>query len=323
MGARRTHPGPVVKGRHGARDWLSLIGLTVMWGSAFMLTKVAVSALEPDLVVAGRLAVACLILVPLVLMRRWGRLRPAWGGRVWLFMVLIAIFGNVLPFSLISWGQTAIDSALAGILMAVMPLATLGLAHFFVPGERLTPYRIGGFVLGFIGVVVLLGPDALLGIGDPGGALLPMLAVLAGAISYAVSAILARLRPPSAALPTAAATMVIASGLMLPSVARDASIHLGTLPGWAPLGAVLALGVFSTALAGIVYFGLVKEAGPAFVSQLNYLIPLWAVVMGVAFLGEKPAPQQLYALILILGGILVTRLEGRRLPPRGKASGYS
>jgi drug/metabolite transporter (DMT)-like permease len=304
---------------HPLGDWVRLLALTVLWGSAFLLTKIAVSTLSPDLVVAGRLAVACLLLAPLALLRpRSGGARLPWGARLWVFLLLIAVFGNALPFSLIAWGQQRIDSALAGILMAIMPLATLGLSHYLVPGERLTPYRIAGFLFGFSGVLVLLGPDALQGAAKGEGSLPAMLAVLGGALCYAVSAILARLRPASDALPSAAATTLMATGLMLPFVLGPGDLDLPLQGTAASLGAVLALGAFSTALASILYFQLITSAGPAFVSQLNYLIPLWAVAAGMLFLGERPEPKALYALLLILGGILLVRLERTRVVRRGR-----
>lgn len=304
---------------HPIGDWLRLLALTILWGSAFLLTKIAVTALAPDLVVAGRLLVACLLLVPLAVLRRGlGGARAPWSARLWVFLLLIAIFGNALPFSLIAWGQQRIDSALAGILMAIMPLATLGLSHYLVPGERLTPYRIAGFLFGFSGVLVLMGPDALRGAADGEGVLLPMLAVLGGALCYAISAILARLRPASDVLPSAAATTLLAAGLMLPFVLGPGDLDLPPEPTVASLAAVLALGAFSTALASILYFQLIKSAGPAFVSQLNYLIPLWAVAAGMLFLGERPEPEALYALVLILGGILLVQLERWRIISRGR-----
>jgi drug/metabolite transporter (DMT)-like permease len=298
---------------HPLADWIRLLALTLMWGSAFLLTKIAVSALDPDLVVAGRLLVACLLLVPLALLRPTrGGPGGSWGARLWLFLLLIAVFGNALPFTLVAWGQQRVDSGLAGILMAVMPLATLGLSHYLVPGERLTPYRVAGFLFGFLGVLVLLGPDALRDAAEGEGNLLPMLAVLAGALCYAISAILARLRPPSGALPSAAATTLLATGLMLPFVLGPGDRYPGGDPTVVSLAAVLALGAFSTAWASILYFQLIKSAGPAFVSQLNYLIPLWAVAVGMVFLGERPEPNALYALALILVGVLLTQMERRR-----------
>jgi drug/metabolite transporter (DMT)-like permease len=289
-----------------------LLALTVLWGSAFALTKVAVAGLPPELVVSGRLLVACLVLLPLALL---AARRPPADARLWLFFVLIAIFGNALPFSLIAWGQRYIDSGLAGILMAIMPLMTLALSHYFVEGERLTPLRLAGFVSGFAGVIVLMGPDAVVALADGAGNLLPMIAVLAGAVSYAVAAVLARLRPPSGALTTAAATTTVAAAMMVPllvpSVAGAAPVSASP-EAWVATG---VLGVFSTALATVVYFRLIRSAGPTFVSQINYLIPLWAVVVGILFLDEAPEPSHLYALALILGGILASR----RTPARATA----
>jgi drug/metabolite transporter (DMT)-like permease len=286
-------------------DWIMLLALTVMWGSAFLLTKIAVEGLPPTLVVAGRLAVACLLL--LLLAVAWMRRLPA-GRRHWYFYVLIAFFGNALPFSLISWGQGYIDSGLAGILMAVMPLVTLGLAHFLIPGERMTLLRAIGFLLGFAGVVILMGPQALLGLTHIDTAFFPMLAILAGAVSYAFSVILARLRPQSDAFASAAATTLLATLMVMPFGFQNIEIAMISPPKAAQLSAVVALGVFSTAIAAVVYFLLIARAGPSFVSQLSYLIPVWAVVMGIIFLGEKPEFDHLYALALILGGILMTQL---------------
>ncbi|MBK1645633.1 EamA family transporter [Thiocapsa imhoffii] len=297
--------------RHSWRDWVMLLALTLMWGTSFLMTKIAVNGLPPDLVVAGRLLIAALLLIPAAWLIAT---RPAASGRLWTFYLLIAVFGNVLPFSLITWGQTLIDSGLAGILMAIMPLATLGLAHFLVPDEHITRYRVGGFILGFLGILVLMGPDAITDWAAQDGQLLPMLAVLAGAICYAISSILARLRPASDALFSAASTISLASLMMVPVLAWSGDLRLETPPATAPLVAVAALGVFATALATIVYFHLVKSAGPAFVSQLNYLIPLWAVAVGMVFLGEEPKANHLYALGLILCGILVTQLERRHGP---------
>lgn len=293
--------------RHGLADWGLLLALTLLWGSAFLFTKLAVGTIPSGFVVAGRLAIASLLLVPLALAVARGF--PG-GRRLWLFLILIALFGNALPFSLITWGQEFIDSGLAGILMAIMPLATLSLAHFLVPGERLTPFRIGGFALGFCGVVVLMGPEAIVGLVDGSRHLLPMLAVLGGAVCYAVAAILARLRPPSDALSSAAATTLLATLMIVPFVLRPGSLGPAATPSALSLVSVAVLGVFATALATILYFRLVKSAGPSFVSQLNYLIPLWAVLIGVIFLGETPEPKDFLALCLILSGVLLTQLEG-------------
>jgi len=291
-------------------DWLSLLALTGMWGSSFLFTKIAVSALPMETVVSARLGIGALVLLPLML----GLSRPLpRGGRLWLYFVLIALVGNLLPFSLITWGQRFIDSGLAGILMAVMPLATLALAHLFVPGERLTRYRIGGFLLGFCGVVVLIGPEALLAIGGEHGPLLPMLAVLGGALCYGVSAILARLRPASDAVSTAAVVTGLAALMSLPASYNLGVVNVAAVSA-SVVAAVLFLGLLSTALSLVIYFRLIQSAGPAFTSQLNYLIPVWAVGIGVLFLNEQPTVAHLGGLGLILGGILLSRREGQPAP---------
>ncbi len=292
-----------------AGDWLLLLSLTVMWGSAFMLTKIAVGDLSPGLVVSGRMVVACMVLLPLGLALA-GRLPT--GRRVWIFFILIAFFGNVLPFSLISWGQQYIDSSLSGILMATMPLVTVCLAHYTIPGERLNTRRSLGFTLGFFGVITLLGPDASLHLPGSDGRLVPMLAVVAGGVSYSIASILSRLRPEGDALSSAAATTLLAAAMTLPGASSASDLTFLSTVGFAGIVSVILLGVFSTATAAVVYFHLISRAGPSFVSQLNYLIPVWAVAVGYLVLGETLEKNQVYALAMILGGILLSQWRGRR-----------
>ena len=141
-----------------ARNWLLLAFLSVLWGTAFQFNKLAVEELSPDVIVAVRLVGAAAILVVASL---WNRESfPGWDRR-WIVFGLMALFGNALPFWLISWGQQTVDSGVAGVLMATMPLATLGLAHFYVEGEKLSARGLLGFCLGFAVVVLLIGPDAL------------------------------------------------------------------------------------------------------------------------------------------------------------------
>jgi len=294
-----------VRKQHRWREWGMLFMLTVMWGSAFLLTKIAVTEMPPTWVVAGRLLIGAGVLALLLLLLRR---RPPGGRRPWVFFILIAVLGNALPFVLISWGQQAIDSGQAGVLMAVMPLVTMILAHFFLPDEPLSTLRIAGFLLGFAGIVVLMGPESLLLRGAADQTLLAKLAVLGGAICYAVSAILSRLRPAGDAVVTAAVTTTVAALIMLPWFVADVDPAVNSFQieptAWV---ALMLLGLFSTALAAVVYFHLVKQAGPSFVSLLNYLIPLWAVAVGIVFLGEEPHPAQLLALALALSGVFLSQ----------------
>jgi drug/metabolite transporter (DMT)-like permease len=298
--------------RRPLTHWLLLVALVAMWGSSFMFTKLAVDALPPAVVVAARLVIAAALLLALLAVR--GEALPgAW--RQWRWIVAMAIVGNAVPFWLISWGQQHIDSGLAGILMAIMPLSTLVLAHLFVEGERLTMRRAAGFLLGFAGIVVLIGPEALLEVRGSGSALVAQVAVLGGAICYAVNSILARRRPASPPR-QAAAGVALAAGLMMAPIAfagAPTAILTTPLPMLA-VAAVLFLGVVSTAIATVVYFELVSAAGPSFLSLINYLIPIWAVGLGIAVLGERPSWSALAALVLVLTGIAVSGLAARHVP---------
>lgn len=299
--AERFLPGACV--RHPLSHWLLLFALVAMWGSSFLLTKIAVGSLAPAQVVTGRLVLAALVLAVVAVVL--GRGMPR-GGRAWLHLGLMAVVGNVLPFMLITWGQQRVDSGLAGILMAVMPLATLVLAHFFVDGERLRRNRIIGFLIGFVGIVVLVGPQALVQLGGSGEILVAQLAILGGAFAYAVNTILARHRPAADVWITSAAVLGFAALLSMPM-----SAPLG-VPADVPQGALMAvatLGLVSTAAATVGYFRLVTLAGPTFLSQINYLIPLWAVGMGMLFLGERPQWNAVAALLLILAGIAFAQRE--------------
>jgi drug/metabolite transporter (DMT)-like permease len=305
----------VERARRPLVHWLMLAALVVMWGSSFLFTKIAVAAMGPTTVVASRLVLAAAVLGLVLVATRTPLAR---GRRAWLFFLAIAVIGNCVPFWLISWGQQEIDSGLAGIFMAVMPITTLVLAHFFVRGERLTGTKAAGFALGFLGVVVLIGPDALLELRGSGTAILYELAVLGAAVLYGVNTIIARQRPKGDALVAAAAVTIVASIVMVPAA------WVGGTPWPIAIGveaavALAVLGIASTAAATVIFFKLIALAGPTFVSLINYLIPLWAVAVGAIFLGERPEWAALGALGLILAGIGLSEFRGRRIaaPRRG------
>lgn len=286
-------------------DWLALLALTAMWGSAFMFNEFALAAFPPAVLVAGRLLIAAALLV--TFMRANGVKLPAF-GRAWIPIAVMALLGNVLPFQLIAWGQQYIDSSLAGILMAVMPLFVLTLAHFFLPGSTLTPYRVAGFVIGFSGVVAIIGPEALGGLSD-NTALWGAIAALGAALSYSINSIYARRLGAADPIQLSAGTLVAASLMTLPVAAVDLSSVL--TPGPAALSAMLVLGLLSTGLATLIYFRLVQGPGPAFISTVNYLVPVWAVGAGALFLGESISPQMYGGMLLILSGIALGELGPR------------
>ena len=289
------------------RDWLLLLLLSFMWGTSFLATRVTVLAWPATTVVAARLLLGLLVL--LVVLRASGHALPR-DGAAWGRYLLLALLGNVVPFTLITWGQGGIDSGLAAILLAVMPLGTLVLAHFTIEGERMTPARTAGFTIGFLGLVLLVGPAALRRLGGDPSTLAHQLAVIGGALCYSANAIVARRLPAAPALVNTTASVGVATAIMVP-------IALGldrpwTLPVTAATGLAIAwLGVVSTAVAIVVYFAIIASAGPTFLALTNYLIPIVAVVAGVVGLDEELAPRAIVALVVILSGIAVSQRQRR------------
>jgi drug/metabolite transporter (DMT)-like permease len=297
-------PGP----HPGTADWVLLAALILIWGTAFLAIDIAVESLPPATLVAARVGIAAGVLWVAVLGRGL-RLPPP--GRVWLRFLLLAVIGNALPFYAISWGQQRVESGLAGILMAVMPLATLVLAHYFVAGEFMTRWRAAGFVIGLGGVFVLTGPSALAQIGGEASDISRQAAVLAGALCYAVNTILARRMPQMHSLVLSACVMLMASAVMLPvAVLLDRPWTVSPLP--ASIGAAVWLGLVPTGVATVLYFLIVSRAGPTFLSLMNYVIPVVAMLTGIALAGESFEWRILGALALILTGLAISQMSSMR-----------
>jgi drug/metabolite transporter (DMT)-like permease len=306
----------VVTGRAAARpapsDWAAMVALVIMWGGAFALMKVAVQEIPPLTVVGARIGLSGLILT--LACYGAGRHLPnpftRAGARLWGIYALLGIVGNTIPFTLITWAEMHISSAVAGILVAFMPLMTLILAGVTLRSEPVTPKRVAGFLLGFAGVVVLIGPGVLGKLGT--GAVLAQLAVLAGAACYAANTVMTRVIDyggrwaAAAGLNLAAGVFVIVASLIV-----DAPWSLRPEPG--SMLAVLALAVGPSALATVLLLKVIASAGPTFMAYVNYLVPLAAVGFGTLFLAERPGPEALVALGLILAGLGVGQIRWRGL----------
>ena len=302
------------------KDWGLLAALVALWGSNFMFIKLGVASVPPATLVASRLIIGAVILVAAV--RVMGYTFPTI-GRAWIPYVVLAVVGNCMPFWFITWGQKSIDSALAGILMAIMPLTTLLLAHFFVAGEAMSRNRVAGFLLGFLGIVVLMGPAALAGLGGSFIEIAAQLSVLAGALCYAANGIIIRVTLKGDVMVASAAIIAIAAVVSLP-VALVADQPWRLEPGWTATTIILWIGVGPTAIATLVHLKLIASAGPTFMSLINYCIPVVALLIGVTFLGEDPGANAYWGLALILAGIGLSQLrrnpashariaEGRRM----------
>jgi drug/metabolite transporter (DMT)-like permease len=281
--------------------WAMLGFLSLAWGFAFYLIALGLETFAPLTVVNIRLIVGALVLY--IIMRYQGHTLPPM-GRWWARFALLALTGNLIPFILITWAETRISSAQAGLLMALMPISTMVLAHFFVQDEAFTARRLAGVVLGFLGVIVLVGGEALGGIG--GGALTAQLAVLLATTAYACNAVYTKRLPAFHTLVVATGSLIIGSLMLLPFTLYLEQPTLQDVSGQALL-ATLVLGVVSTGMATWVYFRVVSDCGPGFLSIINYIIPAIAFAAGVLFLGESAAPSQFLGLLLILFGIAMTQ----------------
>jgi drug/metabolite transporter (DMT)-like permease len=287
-----------------ATDWLLLVLLSVLWGGSFFFVGVAVKELPPLTLVLARVALAAALLVPVA--RLLGLTLPR-TARFWRSCVVLALFNNVIPFSLIVYGQQSIASGLASVLNATTPLFTLLVARAFA-GEPLTAAKLGGVALGIAGVAVLMGPEAL---SADAGASIGMLCVLAAALSYGVAALWMRRFKAVPPLITAAAQLTCSTLLLLPLA--GAVDRFWTLPGpsAAVTAALIGLAAVSTALAYIVFFRISATAGPTNVMLVTLLIPVSATALGTLVLGESLAPHQIAGALVIASGLAV--IDGRVL----------
>ena len=274
-----------------------LLSLGAIWGASYLLNEIALRELEPAALIEGRFAFGLLTLAPVVALsvdRRELLAAVRTAGRA---LVVVALVNAVLPFFLIAWGQQWIDSGLTGILLASSPLFTALVALRFARDERVTGLRLVGVVLGFAGVVLLLGAQPSAGLDAFVGAL----AVVVAAIAYALSAVyIGRRLEGVPRLVVAAGTLVAATALALPAALLQLPREA---PGWGTMAAVAALGVGGTGVAYLLYFALIGGAGASRAILVNYLIPTMAVLYGVTLLDEAVTASMVLGLVLILSGV--------------------
>jgi drug/metabolite transporter (DMT)-like permease len=282
------------------REWGLLLFLSVLWGGSFFFNKVAVTALPPLTVVTVRVALAAAVLMAVL----WARGVALPRGRAVLGAFLVmGLLNNAVPFALIAWGQSQIASGVAAILNASTPLFTVLLAPWLAD-EPLTTGRLAGVLLGLGGAAVMMGAGL-------GGRAAAELACVAAAVSYALAGHYGRRFRALGVPPLAtAAGQVTASSLMLLPLALIVD-RPWTLPapGWAVLGALAGLAVLATALAFVVYFRLLASAGATNLLLVTLLIPVTAILLGVAVLGEALLPRHLAGMALI--GLGLAAIDGR------------
>lgn len=283
-------------------SWLMIGALGLTWGGTFLVIEIALRGITPFWLAAGRIGFAAALMTAIWAfrgMRLFLSDDRSWGG-----LIFVGALSSALPFMLLSWGQQYVTSGFAGVSMAAVALLVLPLAHFLVPGEQMTLRKSIGFVIGFVGVVVLIGAQAFesSGVGlEPFG----RLACLGAAACYAISSVYMRRLPSVDPIGLATVLLLIGAAMVLPA----AWIIEGPppMPSAQTLLVIAILGLIPTAAANILRVLVIRSAGPTFMSLTNYQVPVWSVFLGAAFLAEPLPPSLIWALLLILSGVALSQ----------------
>ena len=280
-------------------NWFLLILLSAIWGGAFTLNKMALDSFTPEVIVAGRLISGSVFLVALIyfLYKRFSiNLAQV---NYYLFMSLVGI---VIPFIAIITGQKNIDSAMAGILMATMPISTILLSHLFLDDEKMNKQKFIGFIISFLGVFILIYRDDLFIENSISETFESQLLVILGATLYAFAAIYGKKYKITDPLSASTGTILFATFFM--------TIYLifidQSKPSYSNLlldTNILLLGVLCTAIATVIYFQILQSEGASFISMMNFLIPLWAILFGIIILNDQFSWNYILGLLVILFGI--------------------
>ncbi len=300
-----------VKGPAEARplDW-TLLGLLVMIsGSAFVMIREAVETIPPPAVAAIRLWIGAGLMF--AIMRAAGRRFPPLivktdnGPRLhlaWAWMLSVSVIGYTIPFFIFPWAQQYVESGLAGVYMAFMPIWTLGLAFLFA-NEAVSPSKLTGFLLGFAGVLILMGPDVIGGAAR--SSILAQAGLLIATFGYGVAAVLMRRMPRLRPRVFTAGAILGAAVLSTPALfLTDLHVDRWTFSG---VSSLIGLGVGPTGIAGLLIIIMIKRAGAGFMALANYLVPLWAIFMGALLFHERLEPRVFLALGVILLGVAISQ----------------
>lgn len=284
--------------------WLLLLALSVLWGGSFFFIAVALDGFPPLTLVLGRVVLAALLLM--AFLKATGVALPR-GRTAWIAIVGMAVLNNVIPFTLLAAGQTALPSGLAAILNATTPLFTVLVMHALTE-EKITGPKAAGLAFGFLGVVTLMGPAAAGVVATP---LWAILVCLGATLSYAFSGWWGRRFKALGVEPKVAAWgQVTASSLiMLPiALAVDQPWTL-PMPSATSIAALVGLAALSTALAYVLFFRILAEAGPTNLLLVTFLIPVTAILLGGLVLGERLAINHFIGMALIGAGLAA--IDGR------------
>tara|TARA_R100000306_G_scaffold54193_2_gene51227 strand:- start:8005 stop:8889 length:885 start_codon:yes stop_codon:yes gene_type:complete len=283
---------PAINRSMGLVEWSLLIALSVLWGGSFFFVEVAIDAFGPLTIVAFRVGLAAIVLNLIVIATG---ARIGLDRRLWLAFLGMGCLNNIVPFTLIVWGQTHIASGLAAILNASTPFFTVVAAHFLTSDEKMTGARLVGVVFGLAGVVYIVGPGTLQGLGAN---TLAQFAVLGAAMSYAFAGIYGRRFRSlgSSPLVTAAGQVTASALVLLPFALIIEQPWTLPAPGVEVWGAVVGLALLSTALAYVLYFRILATAGATNLLLVTFLIPISATLLGTTILDEPLTSRHLFGI---------------------------
>jgi drug/metabolite transporter (DMT)-like permease len=291
------------------RNLAMLVVLALIWGSSFMFIKVAVRELDPATLIFGRLGLAALTLAIVVGVTLGGRAILSQVRASWLPLIVVGLVNTAVPFWLLSWGETRIDSGLASIIQASVPIFNALLAFAFFHDQRAARAQLVGVTVGFLGVALLVGAQ-------PEGKILGALAVVGMAACYGLGGLLTRhllaeVKPQVVSLGTSLAAAVAVAPF---GIARAP----GHVPGAGVIASVAVLGILGTAFAYLLFFTIIAGAGATYASFVTYLVPPVALAYGAIFLGESIGPAAVGGLVLIFAGVALG--TGGSLRRRGVAA---
>ena len=289
-------------------SWFLLISLGIIWGMSFLGVELALTSFKPLTIASFRITLAAIILF--LICNLTGNKLPSHtdpnGIKVLLHCLGFGLFSNAIPFSLLSWGQIHVTSGFAGIAMAVVPLVVLPMSHYLVPNQKMTKVKLIGFIVGFIGIIILIGPSAF-EVTNNNTIISAQIACILASVCYATGSIITKLTPPVNLVSFTSCSLLFSSLIMVPlSFAIDGfpdfNFDLSFL-------GLIYLGLFPTALATIMLVTLIRLKGPPFLSLVNYQVPVWALVFGYFILNEKLPTQFIIALLIILTGLGISQIN--------------
>ena len=288
--------------------WGVLFFLGLIWGSSFYAVSISLSNYEPMQIASARIAIGALALT--LLSFKYGDGLPSFSQgkrKIWFYSFGMGAFTNGIPFSLLSWAQTEVSSSFAGVAMSFVPFITLTLAHYLVRGQRLSFLKVLGLIIGFLGMLILFDVSNIYSQWTENNGWRFKLACFGAAACYSIGSIITRRSPSISQLSFSSSGLLVASIIILPiTLYKDGIPDIMEVKSFLPL---IYLGLIPTGLATVLLVYLIKSVGPTFLSLVNYLVPIWAIIFGVFLNSEQLKPSFILALILIFLGMLISQFN--------------